>query len=240
MRRDRPGREFRLRGQSTSRTALACSSPPCSTIPSRSARAPPGGLSSFGCRDLARVDFFLDRKDGAPRQRAQHLPGFTSISMYPKLWEHAGLALPELLARIVRLATERRESQMRARAARLPPRKIGQPSSRSSRRGGSAATLAKMGEDGLDAAERASPNDREHGIEVGVGPVFDRVRDSPAGVADPGVHRAELVEGGRRSPPARCDRGGTTRSYGATAALTRLSAPRRIPYPFGKAAKHLR
>jgi D-alanine-D-alanine ligase len=35
------------------------------------------------------------------------IPGFTSISMYPKLWEASGLAYPDLLARLVALARER-------------------------------------------------------------------------------------------------------------------------------------
>jgi D-alanine-D-alanine ligase len=79
-----------------------------------------------GCAGFARVDFFLDRRDGRIHvNELNTLPGFTSISMYPKLWEHAGVPLPELLARIVRLAEERRESQMRAREARLPPPRIG-------------------------------------------------------------------------------------------------------------------
>jgi D-alanine-D-alanine ligase len=36
------------------------------------------------------------------------LPGFTDGSMYPKLWEHSGIALPELVDRLIELALERR------------------------------------------------------------------------------------------------------------------------------------
>ena len=41
------------------------------------------------------------------------IPGFTSISMYPKLWQASGLAYPELLARLVALALERHAARAR-------------------------------------------------------------------------------------------------------------------------------
>ncbi len=44
-------------------------------------------------------------------QRDQHLPGFTSISMYPKLMEHEGLPVPQLIDRLIALALERTEKQ---------------------------------------------------------------------------------------------------------------------------------
>lgn len=59
---------------------------------------------------LARVDFFLE--NGTDRiyvNEVNTLPGFTSISMYPSLWEQAGIALPELVDRLVMLALERHE-----------------------------------------------------------------------------------------------------------------------------------
>jgi D-alanine-D-alanine ligase len=39
------------------------------------------------------------------------MPGFTEISMYPKLWLHSGLSYPELVNRLVRLALERKAEQ---------------------------------------------------------------------------------------------------------------------------------
>jgi hypothetical protein len=45
--------------------------------------------------------------------------------MYPKLWEHAGVSLPELIVRIVSLAKERSESRTRDRAGRAAPKKLG-------------------------------------------------------------------------------------------------------------------
>lgn len=57
---------------------------------------------------LARVDFLLDRSTGKIWfNEANTLPGFTSISMYPKLWAASGLAFPRLLDRLITLALSR-------------------------------------------------------------------------------------------------------------------------------------
>ncbi|MFQ5876266.1 MAG: D-alanine--D-alanine ligase family protein [Acidobacteriota bacterium] len=57
---------------------------------------------------MARVDFFLDRSTEAIfLNEVNTLPGFTPISMYPKLWEASGLPFPELVERLVGLALER-------------------------------------------------------------------------------------------------------------------------------------
>ena len=62
-----------------------------------------------GISGMARVDFFLDRKNGRVLvNELNTLPGFTSISMYPKLWEASGLPLPKLLDELIRLALERK------------------------------------------------------------------------------------------------------------------------------------
>jgi D-alanine-D-alanine ligase len=56
---------------------------------------------------LSRVDFLVDRDDGTPYlNEINTLPGFTTISMYPKLWEATGLPYPELLHRLIELALE--------------------------------------------------------------------------------------------------------------------------------------
>lgn len=62
----------------------------------------------LNCSGMARVDFFV-RKDGKGfyLNEINTLPGFTSISMYPKLWDHGGLSYPELLDRLIDLAMER-------------------------------------------------------------------------------------------------------------------------------------
>lgn len=57
---------------------------------------------------LARVDFFISKHDGSVWiNELNSLPGFTDISMYPKLWEVSGLPYPKLLDRLVALALER-------------------------------------------------------------------------------------------------------------------------------------
>lgn len=61
-----------------------------------------------GMSGMARVDFFLERgTDRVLVNELNTLPGFTAISMYPKLWEASGLPLPLLLDELIRLALER-------------------------------------------------------------------------------------------------------------------------------------
>ena len=60
------------------------------------------------CEGLARVDFFLETVSGKFLiNEINTLPGFTSISMYPKMWEAAGLPYAQLLDRLIELALER-------------------------------------------------------------------------------------------------------------------------------------
>ncbi|MBF0548384.1 MAG: D-alanine--D-alanine ligase [Candidatus Riflebacteria bacterium] len=57
---------------------------------------------------MARVDFFLEKKtDKIYINELNTIPGFTSISMYPKLWEASGISYPDLVNRLVELAFER-------------------------------------------------------------------------------------------------------------------------------------
>lgn len=63
---------------------------------------------AMGCTGLARVDFFLRRRDGAAiLNEINTLPGFTSISMYPKLFIHGGMTYAQLLDRLIGLALEK-------------------------------------------------------------------------------------------------------------------------------------
>lgn len=68
-------------------------------------------IESFIALDLAglaRVDFFLENDTNQVYlNEVNTMPGFTSISMYPMLWEQAGISLPELVNRLVELALER-------------------------------------------------------------------------------------------------------------------------------------
>jgi D-alanine-D-alanine ligase len=67
---------------------------------------------------LARVDFFVEKgTDRVLLNEVNTLPGFTPISMYPKLWEATGLSYRELLTRLIEFARERALSE-RARATR--------------------------------------------------------------------------------------------------------------------------
>ncbi|MBI3450892.1 MAG: D-alanine--D-alanine ligase, partial [Acidobacteria bacterium] len=70
---------------------------------------------------MARVDFFVRRKDGAVLlNEVNTIPGFTPISMYPRLWAASGVPFPELVERLIRLAMERhrdREESVRSLGA---------------------------------------------------------------------------------------------------------------------------
>jgi D-alanine-D-alanine ligase len=71
---------------------------------------------TLGCSGMARVDFFIDKNDGALYlNEINTLPGFTSISMYPKLWEKSGLPYSELLDRLVDLAVARHQTKISLR-----------------------------------------------------------------------------------------------------------------------------
>jgi D-alanine-D-alanine ligase len=65
-------------------------------------------FKAIDCAGMARVDFFLCRDTGQLYiNELNTIPGFTSISMYPKLWEASGLSYPELIDRLIELAIER-------------------------------------------------------------------------------------------------------------------------------------
>ncbi|WP_336659628.1 D-alanine--D-alanine ligase family protein [Leucobacter sp. USHLN153] len=59
------------------------------------------------CAGLARIDFFLT-EEGPVLNEVNTLPGFTPISMYPRLWEESGLGYTELITELIELAIERR------------------------------------------------------------------------------------------------------------------------------------
>jgi D-alanine-D-alanine ligase len=63
---------------------------------------------------MARVDFLLDKDSGEIfLGEVNTIPGFTTISMYPKLWEASGLPYPALVNRLVELAFERKRQRDR-------------------------------------------------------------------------------------------------------------------------------
>jgi D-alanine-D-alanine ligase len=73
-------------------------------------------FQAVDCAGMARVDFLLDRKtEKIYVNEINTIPGFTPISMYPKLWEASGLAYPRLIDRLIELAFERHRQKTRTR-----------------------------------------------------------------------------------------------------------------------------
>ncbi|MFN2142409.1 MAG: D-alanine--D-alanine ligase family protein [Candidatus Promineifilaceae bacterium] len=67
---------------------------------------------AIDCAGMGRVDLMMDRDSGELfMNEINTIPGFTRISMYPKLWEATGLSYPELLDRLIELAIERHEEK---------------------------------------------------------------------------------------------------------------------------------
>jgi D-alanine-D-alanine ligase len=65
-------------------------------------------FQAVDCSGLARVDFLMDPKNGKMYlNEINTMPGFTSISMYPKMWAASGLEYPRLIDRLIELAMER-------------------------------------------------------------------------------------------------------------------------------------
>lgn len=64
------------------------------------------------CFGMARVDFLMERETHEIFvNEVNTIPGFTSISMYPKLWEASGISYPELIERLIQLAFERHKNK---------------------------------------------------------------------------------------------------------------------------------
>lgn len=71
---------------------------------------------AIDCAGMARVDFLLDKEtNDLYINEINTIPGFTSISMYPKLWEASGIPYPELIERLLDLALERFNDKQRTR-----------------------------------------------------------------------------------------------------------------------------
>lgn len=70
------------------------------------------GFQAVGASGLSRVDFFVTKDNEIYINEINTLPGFTNISMYPKLWEASGLPYSELITKLIELGFERhREKQ---------------------------------------------------------------------------------------------------------------------------------
>jgi len=72
---------------------------------------------AFRVQGLARIDFFYEPDGrGFLLNEVNTMPGFTPISMFPKLWQASGLSYPELISRLVDLALERHEKRLAHRS----------------------------------------------------------------------------------------------------------------------------
>jgi D-alanine-D-alanine ligase len=70
------------------------------------------------CRGMARVDFFLEKRTAKIYiNELNSIPGFTSISMYPKMWEASGISYPQLIDRLIELALEEHQEKSRTKYA---------------------------------------------------------------------------------------------------------------------------
>ncbi len=67
-------------------------------------------FKALDCAGMARIDFFVDKSDGQLYfNEINTIPGFTKISMYPKLWQASGLPYPQLIDSLISLALERKQ-----------------------------------------------------------------------------------------------------------------------------------
>ena len=71
-------------------------------------------FSALDCAGLARVDFFVTPDLTVYLNEINTMPGFTTISMYPKLWEASGVSYRELIDRLIGLAFERHRENARS------------------------------------------------------------------------------------------------------------------------------
>ncbi|HLC99588.1 MAG TPA: D-alanine--D-alanine ligase [Patescibacteria group bacterium] len=70
-------------------------------------------FQTLSCEGLGRVDFFLKKSGEILVNEINTIPGFTAISMYPKMWEASGISYTELIDRLIQLALERFEKEQK-------------------------------------------------------------------------------------------------------------------------------
>ena len=68
---------------------------------------------ALGLEGMSRVDVFLTEDDEVFINEPNTLPGFTSISMYPKLWEASGLKYADLIEKLLQLAIDRHKKEQK-------------------------------------------------------------------------------------------------------------------------------
>jgi D-alanine-D-alanine ligase len=70
------------------------------------------------CEGMARVDFFVQANGRVLVNEINTIPGFTAISMYPKMWAASGISYPKLIDRLIQLALQRHRSEMRLKTSK--------------------------------------------------------------------------------------------------------------------------
>lgn len=115
-----PGREFYDYAakylDDTSATVIPAPLPPAAARELRDLAV--AAFQAVDASGMARVDFFYDHGGrGVTLNEINTIPGFTVISMFPKLWEASGVAYPRLLDRLIELALERHRQRPRPEAA---------------------------------------------------------------------------------------------------------------------------
>jgi len=70
-------------------------------------------FKTLGCEGMGRVDFFVTKKGAIYVNEINTIPGFTNISMYPKLWEASGVPYAKLVDTLIQLALQRHKKQQR-------------------------------------------------------------------------------------------------------------------------------
>ena len=109
------GRSCPATSSTTTAPSTWTGAPSCTSRPPSPPRRPNAARDlavaaflALECSGLARVDFFLHRHSGEVLlNEINTLPGFTPISMYPKLWEASGVSYSQLIDRLLQLAVER-------------------------------------------------------------------------------------------------------------------------------------
>jgi D-alanine-D-alanine ligase len=71
------------------------------------------------CEGMGRVDFFVTKDDRVLVNEINTIPGFTNISMYPKMWEASGIPYAKLIDKLIELAIKRHEKERRLKTSRV-------------------------------------------------------------------------------------------------------------------------
>lgn len=90
------------------------------SVASRVQRIAVKAFKTLCCEGMARVDLFLTPKNKVYVSEINTIPGFTKISMYPKLWEASGISYTQLINRLISLAIERYERDKKLKTSYIP------------------------------------------------------------------------------------------------------------------------